>query len=261
MGNDRDLFDEDPSGIPVYEGRMVGQYDHRAKGFRSGRGRAAVWEDLAFESPAKSIQPQWYISEEKIPAKARERIARYRVGFCDVASPTNERTLVAALIPPRTICGHSVPTFLFDRDHDWMYTVWLTIANSFSMDFLVRPKVSLHMTFTILDSLPFPRPTGEEPWAKKLVPLALQLTATGPEMTAYWNTLARKGWVTPVPGVKVPQESKIRRNACRSGPRSRRPSLATSSGWTGPSSSTFSTPSPSPETTRSRSSGSSRRAG
>jgi hypothetical protein len=41
MGNDRHLFTEDPTGLPVYEGRMVAHYDHRAKGYKSGRGRSA----------------------------------------------------------------------------------------------------------------------------------------------------------------------------------------------------------------------------
>src|ERR1700688_4897742 len=93
MGADRDLFDEEPSGVPVYEGRMVAQYDHRAKGYRQGRGRQAEWEDLAFSDPSKSIQPQWFVPTTKIPAKLKERYRRYRIGFCDVASPTNERTL------------------------------------------------------------------------------------------------------------------------------------------------------------------------
>jgi hypothetical protein len=120
------------------------------------------------------------------------------VGFCDVASPTNERTLVAALIPPGTICGHKVPTFLFEPEFEWSYMVWLSVANSFAMDFIARKKVSLTMSFTILDSLPFPRPTGREPWARELVRLGLQLTATGPEMAAYWNALAKHGWVESV---------------------------------------------------------------
>ena len=32
---------------------------------------------------------------------------------------------------------------------------WLAVANSFVMDFIVRKKVSLTMTYTIMDSLPF----------------------------------------------------------------------------------------------------------
>ena len=101
MGNDRERFSEDPAGIPLYEGRMVWQYDHRAKGYRSGRGRASVWESLPFDDTGKSIQPQWRVLPDQIPPKARERVARFRLGFCDVASPTNERSLVACLHRPQ----------------------------------------------------------------------------------------------------------------------------------------------------------------
>lgn len=103
------------------------------------------------------------------------------------------------LIPPHVICGHKVPTFVFEPEFEWMYMVWLAAANSFAMDFLARKKVSLTMSFTVLDSLPFPRRKGIEPWAKTLVPLALQLSATGSEMTPYWNAMAQEGWVRPVP--------------------------------------------------------------
>jgi len=78
MGNDRELFAEDPTGVPLYEGRMVDQFDYRAKGYRSGRGRAADWEDLPFGSPGKSIQPQWYIPREKVPDKCVERMGSGR---------------------------------------------------------------------------------------------------------------------------------------------------------------------------------------
>ena len=85
MGNDRELFDECPTGIPLYEGRMIDQFDHRAKGYRSGRGRASDWEDLFFDNPQKSIQPQWYIPQARVPEKCLDRMQQFRIGFCDVA--------------------------------------------------------------------------------------------------------------------------------------------------------------------------------
>src|SRR4029079_3229118 len=84
MGNDRELFNEDRDGVVVYEGRMVGQFDHRAKGYRAGRGRAADWDDCEFATPAKAVSPQWYIAEKLLPNKLRDRVNRYRVGFCAV---------------------------------------------------------------------------------------------------------------------------------------------------------------------------------
>jgi len=196
MGNDRELFTEDASGVPLYEGRMVAQFDHRAKGYRCGRGRAAVWEDLPFSNPSKSIQPQWYIPREKIPNKCLDRIEQYRIGFCDVASPTNERTLVAAIIPTHVISGDKVPTITFPGNHaDWALLAWLAIANSYAMDFLARKKVSLKMSYTVLDSLPFPRLASDDPRTRALVERSLRLTCTGPEMLPFWDSLADAGWV------------------------------------------------------------------
>jgi hypothetical protein len=197
MGTDRDLFDEDPAGIPLYEGRMVSQFDHRAKGYRSGRGRAAVWEDLPFGSPEKCVSPQWYVVRERVPDKCIERMRSFRIGFCDVASPTNERTLVSSLIPRGVLCGHKVPTIRFTEDgFDWYMLFWIAVANSYSMDFIARKKTSLSMTYTILDSFPFPRIVQIDARVRELVDRCLRLSCTGPEMIPFWNQLAADGWVT-----------------------------------------------------------------
>ncbi|MBL8818723.1 MAG: N-6 DNA methylase [Planctomyces sp.] len=197
MGTDRALFDEDPSGIPLYEGRMVSQFDHRAKGYRSGRGRAAVWEDLPFGNADKCVSPQWYVARERVPEKCIERMGQFRIGFCDVASPTNERTLVSSLIPRGVLCGHKVPTIRFtDDEFDWYMLFWIAVANSYSMDFIARKKTSLSMAYTILDSFPFPRLDHDDPRVRELVVRSLRLSCTGPEMIPFWNQLATDGWVT-----------------------------------------------------------------
>jgi len=175
MGNDRELFSQTPNGLPLYEGRMIAQYDHRAKGYRSGRGRSAAWEELTFGFSPKSIQPQWRIPAHNLPGKLGSRPDRFRIAFCDVTSPTNERSLISALVPPRTLCGHKVPTITFEPSNDWAYISWLAVANSFVMDFLVRKKISLTMSLTILDSLPFPRLSEDDVRLATLAPLVLKL--------------------------------------------------------------------------------------
>jgi hypothetical protein len=180
MGTDRGLFSEGDDGLPVFEGRMIDAYDYRAKGYVSGRGRAAVWDDLPFGSHGKRIQPQWRILPENIPDKLGERIDRYRIGFGDVASPTNQRGLIAALLPAASVSGHTVPTIEFDDDRPENLLLWLGVANSFAMDFLVRPKVSLHMTYTVMDSLPFPRDFGKTPAAVEICAPRLRTLRCGP---------------------------------------------------------------------------------
>jgi hypothetical protein len=204
MGTDRDLFGDFAEGLPVYEGRMVDQFDHRAKAYRSGRGRSAVWEALPFGDSRKAIAPQWRLPPEKIPRKLGNRVWRYRVGWCDVTAPRNERSLIAALIPPNVICGHSLPTLTFPDDFEWAYMPWLAFANSVCLDFLARKRVALHMSMTALDTLPFPRLPIDHPVIDRLGRVALRLTCTAPEMTAYWNAMAHYGWCEPVPEDAAP---------------------------------------------------------
>jgi hypothetical protein len=204
MGTDRDLFHDLPEGLPLYEGRMIDQYDHRAKAWRSGRGRAAVWEELRFGDPRKAIVPQWRVPRDKLPAKLGDRINRYRIGFGDVTAPRNERSLVAALIPPGAVCGHKVPTITFEDGWEWAYMPWLAVANSFAVDFLLRKKVALTVSYTVLDSIPFPRLPVDHPLFARLGSLALSLTCTAQEMTAYWNSMSAYGWCKRVEPRSIP---------------------------------------------------------
>jgi hypothetical protein len=208
MGNDRHLFTDDPSGLPVYEGRMIDHFDHRAKTYVSGHGNSAVWQERAFGDPKKAIRPQWHIKEEDIPAKLGDRTEHYRVGFMDVASPRDRRSLTAALVPPRAVCGHKVPTIVFPLEHDWAYMPLLAVMNSLAADWLARAKLTgASMNFTVVDSLPIARLTPEDPRTATLASLALRLTCTSPEMTPYWNSMSEYGWCEPVPAGVVPDDS------------------------------------------------------
>lgn len=201
MTNDATLFRDDGDGdsLPLFEGRMIAPYDYRAKAYVSGRARAAVWEDLPFGDAKKRIRPQWWIRRDEAPKKNTKRIGRYRIGYGWVSSPTNERSLIAALLPPNSIAGNAVPTIMYPRESDWMYIAWLAVANSVTMDFLVRMKVSLNLTFTLLRSLPFPRFTEPTAVIRSLAPLVLELSCTGPEMVDFWKSMAEKGIVATAP--------------------------------------------------------------
>ncbi|MFN3252316.1 Eco57I restriction-modification methylase domain-containing protein [Roseibium album] len=210
MGTDRGLFSEGNEGLPVFEGRMIDAYDYRAKGYVSGRGRSAVWEDYPFWSPGKRVQPQWRIVEDQIPEKLGERVYRYRAVFGDVASPTNQRSLIAALLPDSIVSGHTVPTVEFSGRDIRYLLLWIGVANSCAMDFLVRTKVSLHMSYTIMDSLPFPRDFAGTPSAAAIANRVCRLCAVGDEMNAFRSHAVKKGILeAPEAFVESPDERAI----------------------------------------------------
>jgi len=95
-------------------------------------------------------------------------------------------------------------TVIFEpAGNDWYLPFWVAVANSDAMDFVMRMKVALNITKTIMDSLPFPRPSRDDSRVRPVVERSLRLLCTGPEMTPFWNQLATEGWVLPT---KTPAE-------------------------------------------------------
>jgi hypothetical protein len=196
MGNERSLFTEEECDIPIYEGKMVDQYDYRAKAYDSGRGRSAVWTDLPFGSQSKKIAPQWHARQTSLDEETVKRISIYRVGFCNVSSPTNQRSLIATIIPPKSVCGHAVPTLHIAGWRQKDMLLFVAIANTLSMDFLVKKKVGLNMTFSIMDTLPLPATFNRTNPEIEIVRRAGSLCLIGPEMETAARELhsADPGW-------------------------------------------------------------------
>jgi hypothetical protein len=192
MGTDNELFVADERGWPLYQGSMVTHHDYRAKGYVSGHGRNVTWEPLAFGSPEKRIRPQWRVLPEKIPNKIRDRVRRYRIGFCDVARADDQRSLMAALIPPNSVCGDKVPTIEFEPASPAVTMLWLGVANSLAMDFVVRMKVSLKMSMSLMATLPFPRKVVANEATAHVGALAARLSCAGPEMAEFLVELAKE---------------------------------------------------------------------
>jgi hypothetical protein len=136
--------------VPLYEGRMVHQFDHAAKAYVSGEGRGAKWRDLDFTE--KALVPHFYVDGTPIALTAR-------AGFCDVTGQTNERSSLAALIPEGMPAGNSVPVVTTGAAD--CHVVWLAFANSIVGDFLIRQKISTHLNIFFVESWPLLRPGSQ----------------------------------------------------------------------------------------------------
>lgn len=163
-----------PEALPLVEGRMVQAHRFGVKGHVSGTGRSALWE--AFPIGGSRLAPQFWIHPSDMPRANRQRAAVLRVGFCDIAGQTNERSLMAALIPAGVVCGNKVPTILFPADpSEDRLLVWTAIANSFVFDWMLRRVLTTTVNYFLLLSVPLPKITKDGlPW-KKLVSAAREL--------------------------------------------------------------------------------------
>lgn len=191
MTNDRDAFVEadelrrlgastsdgtvwvHPDGrrfVPLYEGRLVHQFDHAAKAYTGGAGRRARWNPSPLEK--KVVRPHYWVQED-----ANSLLLHARAGFCDITGHANERTVLAALIPPSFPCGNKVPTIRFDGDDPRLPYLWLAVANSLVIDWVMRRRVSTTINFFHWKMTPFPRLGLDDPRARNLWVSAARLSA------------------------------------------------------------------------------------
>lgn len=163
-----------PGALPLIEGRMVQAHRFGVKGHVSGTGRRALWE--AYPIGGSRLSPQFWIRRSDIPRGNQHRADMLRVGFCDIAGQTNERSLMATLIPAGVVCGNKVPTILFPGDpSEERLLVWAAIANSFAFDWMLRRVLTTTVNYFLLQSVPLPKLAKDGlPW-KKLASAAREL--------------------------------------------------------------------------------------
>ncbi|WP_457868995.1 Eco57I restriction-modification methylase domain-containing protein [Pseudomonas aeruginosa] len=163
-----------PGALPVVEGRMVQAHRFGVKGHVSGTGRSALWE--AYAIGGSRLAPQFWIYPSDMPRANQHRADVLRVGFCDIAGQTNERSLMASLIPAGVVCGNKVPTILFPEDSsEERLLVWVSIANSFAFDWMLRRVLTTTVNYFLLQSVPMPKLAKDGlPW-KRLVSAAREL--------------------------------------------------------------------------------------
>jgi len=172
-----------PNGIytPLYEGRMIHNYDHCQKKYVGGDGRTAIWEDFTTEEQ-KLMRAHFYVCQNETG-----QTPNYRIGFCDVTGATNERTTLAAILPLSSLAGHKVPTFVQSCKPFFLNS----ILGSFIYDYLIRLRVSTSMTMNYLNQIPVPKPPKN---SIEITTRILKLTCTTPELAHLWEEEMDTPW-------------------------------------------------------------------
>ncbi len=170
-----------PDGWGVTFGRELNATDDRASFSASGTGLMII--------EGKHLSPFMVAVERttlRIPDSVAARLlgprstcGRPRLAFRDVTSATNRLTLIAAVVPARAVTTHTVFCL---RTELAMNDQWLLCAllNSFIANFLVRQRVSSHVTLGMMARLPVPRPPRRSSVARRLSARARWLSTGRP---------------------------------------------------------------------------------
>ncbi len=158
--------------LPLYEGRMIGQFDFSQKGWVSGKGRSAVWRDIPWER--KQIEPQYLMAEAEyrrgVPDPDAPKLLHMRI-----ASGTNERTAVGAYCQGAP--SGDTAAALYASTAEAVLTL-TCILDSFAFDSVTRNRLAgLHFDYHVLEQNPVPAPS---PRLNALQPLGTSLMLTSP---------------------------------------------------------------------------------
>jgi hypothetical protein len=124
--------------VPLYEGRMIGQFDFSQKGWVSGKGRTALWRDISWEK--KRIEPQYLMGIANL--LNRSDSLGPKAPFMPIGSATNARTGVSTYLRDFP-AGHSVTYYKPRSDKNAIELVLLFSAalNSYAYDYGLRSRL------------------------------------------------------------------------------------------------------------------------
>jgi Eco57I restriction-modification methylase len=178
--NDSYLFrtSPGPERLPLYEGKMIHQ-------FISSRGEPKYWID---EGEARRA----LLGRQKDTGQILD-YQKYRLGFRDVARSTDERTMIMTMLPRRVFCNHTLPTAVVRSvgdELDLRSSLFLCgVMNSFVVDYLLRQRVTTHLTFFLLLQVPVPHPEEATSAFKAIVERSARLICAEAEFADLWQAI------------------------------------------------------------------------
>jgi hypothetical protein len=184
--------------LPLYEAKMIQMYDHRAASVVVDetnwlrQGQTEETSLVQHQNPEYAVQPRWWASSEVISNALGTVNPCALLAFKNVTSPTNQRTMIAALLPTYGVIN-SAPLIRFSEQiTPREQCCFLANLNSFALDYIVRQKIgNVNLNFFLIEQFPIFPPDfyeGKCLWAKKqtieewVSERVLKLTCTSDDM-------------------------------------------------------------------------------
>ena len=186
---------ESESGIwvPLYEGKMVQAYDHRAASIvvnpdnrhRPGQQVATTYEQ--YSDPDWTPSPRFWVGKQATTWMNDET---WTLGFKGITATTNMRSVIAAILPAYGF-GNSLPICHANGCRDSL-PLLLANLNSVALDYLARQKIhGQNLNWFIVEQLPvipiegFEMEFGSKTAAEIVKAAVLELTYTSHDLASF----------------------------------------------------------------------------
>lgn len=160
MTSDSGLFvDHAQDGcVPLYEAKMIHQFNHRYASFESRRNgsegaQLPAVSEAVLSDPGYRVSGRYWVSRAEVDRRLDSWTRDWLVGFRRIARTTDERTLIAAVIP-RVGAGDSLQ-LLFSNQGALGAAALVANLNALAFDYAARQKVpGVNVLFFIVNQLP-----------------------------------------------------------------------------------------------------------
>ena len=192
--------------LPLYQGRMIWHFDHRQNSVRvnpqsTHNPYLSVKVELEQHADPNFLpQTQFWVPASDVERKLPQRRG-YALGFRDITNPTNERTMVASVLPWAGYTDTLSVLLPSDGQFDALGTACLLgNLNSLCLDYVTRQKIqATHIKLYMLEQLPVIAPDAYdrrfgETTARALVrDHVLKLTYTAHDLAPFARDLGYAG--------------------------------------------------------------------
>ncbi len=182
--------------LPLYEAKMVQAFDHRAasvvieQGNWMRQGQTVETSLVQHQNPEFVAQPRWWVDRASVDERLKDYAYEFLVGFKDITSPTNQRTMIASAIPFSAVTNH-LPLILSGCKPRLLLCL-LANLNALALDYASRQKIGgVTLNFFIVEQLPVLPPAAYDakcPWNARqkldtwISERVLKLTCTAEDM-------------------------------------------------------------------------------
>ncbi len=216
MTTDSHLFktEQRPGRVPLYEGKMIWQFDANYAEPRYWVDRKEC-SDVLRASLARRLN---LLLRAENPGMGKEQADqlidfnelqldadRYRFGFRDIAASTNERAMICAVLPRTHYAGNTInlqqPCEFVVKGETWQQVPTMDgsqqfyvcgVLNGFVVDWLLRQKITSHLNMFYVYQVPMPRDSKND-LARKISHRSARLICTTPEFDDLAKAVGLKG--------------------------------------------------------------------
>jgi hypothetical protein len=174
------IFDREQAAWPVYKGESFDLWKPDTGSYYAYARPSVVIKRLIQRqlnqitnrrSAFYGLSREWAADKTALPAR------KPRIAWRDSTNRTNQRTMIAALVPSNTVLVHQA-YYLFWRDGDSRDEAYvLGVVSSIPFDWYARQLVETHVTVEFVDSAPTPRVSADEPLRRRVEEIAGRLAA------------------------------------------------------------------------------------